>query len=442
MSKIIFGENEITELKKNINVERVSEKSITYSDKFKRKFIEEYINGKSAITIFEEAGLKIDIIGLKRCEQAAHRWMRSYKKDGLVGLRDTRKENLGRPSDVPLSKEKIIERQESRIKLLEEQLEMLKKLDVSERRLVKNCLNLKNNAIFKLIAEIISKNNYIGMVKYFCKLLNVSRSGYYNYLNSLDLQQTKENKDLEAKNIILKAIDFRGYKKGSRSIKMILANEFNITYNRKKIQRIMRKFEIYCSIRKANPYKRMAKATKEHRVVPNVLNREFKQEIAQKVLLTDITYIKYGVGQTAYLSTIKDSSTNMILAYKVSDKITLDIATDTIKNLIKKHGSTLHREAFVHSDQGVHYTSPIFQKLLKKNKLGQSMSRRGNCWDNAPQESFFGHMKDEIDFKSLQRLTEVTRAIDDYLDYYNNHRCQWNLKKMTPIQYQNHLLAA
>ncbi|MGL5820456.1 MAG: IS3 family transposase, partial [Sarcina sp.] len=235
---------------------------------------------------------------------------------------------------------------------------------------------------------------------------------------------------------------FRGYKKGSRSIKMILANEFNITYNRKKIQRIMRKFEIYCSIRKANPYKRMAKATKEHRVVPNVLNREFKQEIAQKVLLTDITYIKYGVGQTAYLSTIKDSSTNMILAYKVSDKITLDIATDTIKNLMKKHGTTLHPEAFVHSDQGVHYTSPIFQKLLKKNKLGQSMSRRGNCWDNAPQESFFGHMKDEIDFKSLQCLTEVIRSIDDYLDYYNNHRCQWNLKKMTPVQYQNHLLAA
>lgn len=126
MSKIIFGENEIKELSKNINVQRVSE-----------KFIEEYIKGKPAREIFEEAGLKIEIIGLKRCEQATHRWMRSYRKDGLVGLRDTRKENLGRPSNVPLSKEKIIERQESRIKLLEEQLEMLKKLDMSERRLVK-----------------------------------------------------------------------------------------------------------------------------------------------------------------------------------------------------------------------------------------------------------------------------------------------------------------
>ncbi|MGL4760002.1 MAG: IS3 family transposase, partial [Sarcina sp.] len=78
------------------------------------------------------------------------------------------------------------------------------------------------------------------------------------------------------------------------------------------------------------------------------------------------------------------------------------------------------------------------QKLLKKNKLGQSMSRRGNCWDNAPQESFFGHMKDEIIFKELQSLTKVIKAID----YYNYHRCQWNLKKMTPVQYRNHLLAS
>ncbi|MGL4761066.1 MAG: transposase, partial [Sarcina sp.] len=82
------------------------------------------------------------------------------------------------------------------------------------------------------------------------------------------------------------------------------------------------------------------------------------------------------------------------------------------------------------------------QKLLKKNKLGQSMSRRGNCWDNAPQESFFGHMKDEIIFKELQSLTNVIKAIDDYIDYYNYHRCQWNLKKMTPVQYRNHLLAS
>ncbi|WP_046057952.1 IS3 family transposase, partial [Clostridium sp. IBUN62F] len=89
-----------------------------------------------------------------------------------------------------------------------------------------------------------------------------------------------------------------------------------------------------------------------------------------------------------------------------------------------------------------YYTSPKFQKLLKDNNLGQSMSRRGNCWDNAPQESFFGHMKDEIDFQSCNTLEELIDMIDDYINYYNNYRYQWNLKKMTPKQYRNHLLLA
>lgn len=144
----------------------------------------------------------------------------------------------------------------------------------------------------------------------------------------------------------------------------------------------------------------------------------------------------------AYLATIKDGSTNEILAYNVSNKITLDIATDTIHKLMRKSSFTLHKDAFIHSDQGSHYTSPKFQKLLKHYNLGQSMSRRGNCWDNAPQESFFGHMKDEIDYKSCTTLFELEKVIDEYMKYYNNHRYQWNLKKLTPVQYRNQLLAA
>ena len=204
----------------------------------------------------------------------------------------------------------------------------------------------------------------------------------------------------------------------------------------------MKKYNIICPIRKANPYKRIAKATKEHRVVPNKLNREFKQNIPGKVMLTDITYMPYGNGKTAYLSTIKDSSTNEILAYNLSNSLTIDIVTKTINNLIKGRSFKLPKDAFIHSDQGAHYTSPIFQKLLKKNNLGQSMSRRGNCWDNAPQESFFGHMKDEIDYKNCTTIEELKFLIDDYMDYYNNDRCQWNLKKLTPIQYRNQLLVA
>ena len=229
--------------------------------------------------------------------------------------------------------------------------------------------------------------------------------------------------------------------KGARQIKMILENKFNITYNIKRIRRVMKKFDIICPIRKANPYRRMMKATKEHTVLPNALNREFKQNKPGKVLLTDITYLKYRNGAKAYLSTIKDGSSNEILAYNLSNSLKIDIVTDTIKNLKNSISFKLPPDSFIHSDQGVHYTSPIFQKLLKKNKIGQSMSRRGNCWDNAPQESFFGHMKDECNIKKCATFDELKDEIKDYMDYYNNYRPQWNLKKMTPVQYRNHLLS-
>jgi len=104
------------------------------------------------------------------------------------------------------------------------------------------------------------------------------------------------------------------------------------------------------------------------------------------------------------------------------------------------YGRKLAEGAFIHSDQGVHYTSPHFQKLVKKMGLGQSMSRRGNCWDNAPQESFFGHFKDEIDMKSCETLEDVKREIKSYMTYYNHYRGQWNLKRMTLAEYRRHLL--
>lgn len=80
--------------------------------------------------------------------------------------------------------------------------------------------------------------------------------------------------------------------------------------------------------------------------------------------------------------------------------------------------------------------------MLKELNVLQSMSRKGNCWDNSPQESFYGHMKDEIDLKSCQTYEEVSLLVDDYMNYYNQDRYQWNLKKMTPEQYRNHLLSA
>lgn len=279
------------------------------------------------------------------------------------------------------------------------------------------------------------------MVTYLCNCIGVSKSGYYNYLNSYNKRKNKDKNDEKVRDIILIAFNKRGFKKGARSIKMVLENEYGIVYNLKRIRRIMRKYNIVCPHRKPNPYKKIAKATKEHSTVSNKLNRNFKQEIPGKVLLTDITYLPYGNGKRCYLSTIKDASTNEILVWHLSNTLALNISLETIKKLYRNKNITIHKDAFIHSDQGVHYTSPTFQKLLKKYNLEQSMSRKGNCWDNAPQESFFGHMKDEIDLMNCKSYIEVYYEIKRYMNYYNNYRYQWDLKKMTPVQYRNHLYA-
>lgn len=99
------------------------------------------------------------------------------------------------------------------------------------------------------------------------------------------------------------------------------------------------------------------------------------------------------------------------------------------------HGISLQAETLIHSDQGCHYTSYKFIQLIKDSNLRQSMSRRGNCWDNAPQESFFGHMKDEIDLSNCRDFPDVKYKIDDWIDYYNNDRYQWQLAKLSPNEF-------
>ena len=89
-----------------------------------------------------------------------------------------------------------------------------------------------------------------------------------------------------------------------------------------------------------------------------------------------------------------------------------------------------------------HYTSPRYSQTIRSVGFVQSMSRKGNCIDNAAMESFFGHLKDELDFKNCKTFQELTIKVNEYMRYYNHDRCQWGLKKMTPVEYRNHLLTA
>ena len=292
---------------------------------------------------------------------------------------------------------------------------------------------------FEIIHDVVKKENNLLNISMLCEIAGVSRSGYYRWVNAAKHREEQELKDRADFEIILKAYKHRGYNKGAKGIYMnLIHQEEPIVMNLKKIRRLMKKYNLICPIRAANPYRRMAKTLKTSNVADNIVNREFTKYGPRKILLTDITYVPYN-GVFCYLSTILDAFTKQILAYVLSETLEVDFVLETVNQLIEKHGIKLTTETIIHSDQGCHYTSCSFIQLLKDKNLRQSMSRKGNCWDNAPQESFFGHMKDEIDLSKCKEFSEVKSIIDDWMDYYNNERYQWQLAKLSPNEYYEYI---
>lgn len=292
---------------------------------------------------------------------------------------------------------------------------------------------------FELIHEIMSTQGNILYLNDLCQTAGVSRSGYYKWIRSEDVRREKEEKDRADFELVLEAFKHRGYDKGVRGIHMYLLHRNpQIVMNPKKIRRLMHKYGLLCQIRKANPYRRMAAALKTSNYADNLVKREFEQHGPRMILLTDITYLPYN-DTFAYLSTIIDGFTKQILSYVLSENLKVDFVLQTVEQLIENHGISLTKETIIHSDQGAHYSSYSFIEIVNNYKLRQSMSRRGNCWDNAPQESFFGHMKDEIDISQCVNFAEVKYKIDDWIQYYNDERYQWKLAKLSPNQYYDYV---
>lgn len=270
-------------------------------------------------------------------------------------------------------------------------------------------------------------------------MAGVSRSGYYAWEKTIGKRLSKEEQDKKDFGLILQAYTFKNRYKGARGIKMVLFRQYDIQMNLKKIRRLMKKYHLSCPIRRTNPYRKIGKAIKSH-TVKNLLERNFNQGIPGKVLLTDITYIYYASGRCAYLSTIKDGCTRQVSAYHLSREMTTNLVTDTIHILKNNQLYKIKKDALFHSDQGTQYTSDAVKNLLKEENIAQSMSRRGNCWDNAPQESFYGHMKDELHLEQCQTFWDLKNEIDEYMEYYNNYRYQWELKQMSPNEYYAYLM--
>ncbi len=294
-----------------------------------------------------------------------------------------------------------------------------------------------SSCVFEIIQQTLASDDTLFSVSKLCEIAGVSRSGYYAWLKAAPIREQREIEDRADFELILIAYKMHGYTKGARGIYMALLHmNPPVVMNLKKIRRLMDKFNLSCPIRKANPYRQMAKALKTSNVADNLLQREFECYGPRMVLLTDITYLPYN-GKFAYLSTILDAYTKQILAYVLSNSLEVDFVLETVNQLIDNHGISLTAERIVHSDQGCHYTSYSFVNILKDKCLRQSMSRRGNCWDNAPQESFFGHMKDHIkeELAPCLEFYEVKDIVDRYMNYYNNQRYQWQLAKLSPNEF-------
>jgi transposase InsO family protein len=294
---------------------------------------------------------------------------------------------------------------------------------------------------YQIIREAVQRDNNMLYIATLCEIAGVSRSGYYSWLTLEPERLLREEQDRQDFALILEAYHHRGYDKGARGIYMRLLHLAPpVVMNIKKIRRLMDKYRLLCPIRKANPYRRMAKAMETSYVAPNLLRREFRLHGPRKVLLTDITYLLYNNGQKSYMVTIIDAYTKQLLAYSVSNSLQVDFVLKAVRSLIRKHGCSLDTETLINSDQGSHYKSIKFIQLIKDSNLRQSMSRKANCWDNAPQESFFGHMKDEIDIKNCKSHDDIKHVIADWVDYYNTERYQWGLAKLSPNEYYDYIM--
>ncbi|QSX06689.1 IS3 family transposase [Sedimentibacter sp. zth1] len=427
----------ITELKKNKYVISADENKIHYSNDLKKKAILLSMEGYTAKQTFTECGFDISYLGTRPTEQIKI-WKKQYKMNGFSTFEKTKSNYKARTN---ISKDMQIAHLKKELKQVKDELAYIKKLEKIESE-VKLERYIKSQK-FKLI-KLISEKKHIS-ISTLCSLANVSRSGYYNYFcNKSTLNRKKRSlayiKDV---NLIKKVFAYKGFKKGSRCVKALLLNMYNTVMSLNKIQKIMRENGMKSQIRKANAHRKMNLKRQESHVIQNILKRRFKTGIPRNVLLTDITYLFYNNHKKrAYLSVIKDAETNEIISYDISENLDLNIVLNTINNLeLDSVFNTSKNNIIIHSDQGSQYTTSKYQNKIKELGLIQSMSRRANCWDNAPIESFFGTLKQEISINSLQSFTELKNYINVYINYYNNERPQLSLNNITPIKKLHDLLS-
>lgn len=249
-----------------------------------------------------------------------------------------------------------------------------------------------------------------------CQFFGVSRSGYYDYVKRLD----QPAHDAALAEIIRKQQEACDKTYGYRRMWKWLKRVRKIHRNPKTILRIMKKYDLLSEIRRQRKWRQMS--TQLHKY-DNLLNREFHADQPNHKWVTDISYIRTRQG-VLYLSIIRDLFDNSIIAYKTGTTQTVNLVLDTIRLAMQKE-KKVAEELRLHSDQGSQYTSQAYFDLTKGYGITPSMSRRGNCYDNAMAENFFSILKTECIYRHHPATYDEARMlIDNYIYFYNNQRIQ------------------
>jgi transposase InsO family protein len=257
-----------------------------------------------------------------------------------------------------------------------------------------------------------------------CNFFEVSRSGYYDYLK----RRGKPQKDTPLAEMVAECQNRCNKTYGYRRIHLWLIREKCLYCNPKTVLRVMTKYGLLSEIRRRKRYKQMGQALYKYE---NLLNRNFIADRPNAKWVTDISYIHTGQG-VLYLSMIRDLYDNSIVAYKTGTEQSCKLVLNTIKAAMQKE--SVAAELQLHSDQGFQYTSQAYFSLTQHYGIKPSMSRRGNCYDNAMAENFFSILKTECIYRhKLTTHDEARCLIDEYIDFYNNERIQTKTS-LTPLE--------
>ena len=263
-------------------------------------------------------------------------------------------------------------------------------------------------------------------MKAMCRFFDISRAAYYAWRK----RSSQPDPDLPRLKLVQEAYRASRRTYGYRRVQIWIERETGGKINHKAVLRLMRKLGIRSVARRRNPYRPKPGQMRSFHY-PHLLQRDFKAERPNQKWCTDITFVRTLSGW-AYLSVIKDLYDGYVVSHRFSSRNDVSLVTTTLKQAHQKEMVTAG--TLLHSDQGHQYCSQSYYVLTKSYKLIPSMSRKANCWDNAPIESFFGHLKEEaLRQYPILSFKETKQIIDEYIYFFNHERIQLKTKQ-TPYQ--------